>query len=767
MASNDITHALATRTDLPPRARQVLATQLAECVGLVTPIVGASLDDLDQELFGIAEQSSGGQVQHEALEALRELKRTRPGFLPALRVALAGHFAGLGITKPHAPTRRAERDLSLLDPAELDETVALDDLVNRSEAHIGDALFQLGYRYAALIAGAPVDAAALPPGPAMLADALRAATATLGLQRDQRILFYRLCERRLAAAAESIYARLNEHIKAAGILPDLRGYIPRARRKAPPGPPVPGATSASSKPAPAPESEPRPAIGFAPAPGAAPSFHGATDFSPEPSAGAPGPRMPELHRMLADRRHALAQPGAAVQAHTPAATPAVDSAQVDAALAALQARAQPAALLDGASLQSTLVAELRRTNPAGPAPRLGDEQADVVSLVALLYERLFAETSREGSAQRLLAGLQVPLLRAALADPDFFTVREHPARRFLNNVLEAANLWLDRSDGSFDNVLNARLQRSVQKVAKDFQGDMAVIAHEADDLGAHLHTLKRRADIAERRQVEAARGRDRLHGARATARAATAQRLAKHPAASPLVRAVLEQAWSDALTLTLLRDGADSAAYREQLAVADQLLEPDAGGDRESFATELRRGLMQVGVENGEIDAILREALGADTPGVPAADSGAAPGQTQIMLRLRNRHASDEDAASAGKAPAAARKLSLTTSERRALDALKGLPFGSWLEFTVNQQGHKVARKLAWHSALSGHCLLVDARGTAAPEQTLEQVARLLARGLVRIPSDNEPGLLDRSWNKLIASLRKFSHLQTTAETRT
>ena len=60
MASNDITHALTLRTDLAPRARQVLAAQLAECLALVEPILDGSLDDLqalrasDRRLHGLA-----------------------------------------------------------------------------------------------------------------------------------------------------------------------------------------------------------------------------------------------------------------------------------------------------------------------------------------------------------------------------------------------------------------------------------------------------------------------------------------------------------------------------------------------------------------------------------------------------------------------------------------------------------------------------------------------------------------------------------------
>jgi hypothetical protein len=88
---------------------------------------------------------------------------------------------------------------------------------------------------------------------------------------------------------------------------------------------------------------------------------------------------------------------------------------------------------------------------------------------------------------------------------------------------------------------------------------------------------------------------------------------------------------------------------------------------------------------------------------------------------------------------------------------LKQLPFGSWLEFTVNQQGQKVARKLAWFAPTSGRCLLVNARGAAAPERTLDQIARMMARGQVRLIPRQDGGMIDRAWNALVTGLRKFS----------
>lgn len=728
---------LADRSDLAPRARHLLAQQIAECGALLDPLLRSALDDLEHELFRIGEQSSGGQVQHEAMEALKEVRRLRPRFHGRFMALLEQRFAGIDRPVAEAADEpRSGADLALVDPHEFDETMALDDLSTRSELHAGNAIFDLCHRYAVLVAAPPLDNEALPSGPHTLAAVLGEAATGFGLQREHRLLFYRLCDRRLFASAESFYARLNDHLKSSGILPDLRSYLPRRAHS------TPRPTTAAEPPAPVAASEAEPIT---------PAIH---------FTAPAGPGMGEIHALLDARRRAL---------HPEAEAAAAQSAQfasmpeLQEALAALQALpSRNGVPQPGARLSGDLMAQLRRVSH-GNALQLQPEHRDALELVGLLYDQLLTETRTEGIAQQLLASLQVPLLRIALSDSNFFTVRNHPARRLLNLVLETANLWLDRTDEKFDNALNQRLQRSVKRVAEDNSGDIRVIEKEADELDTHLKLISRRAEIAERRQVEAAQGRDRLHDARAAAAKAIESRVSKRKT-TPLVRALLENAWADALTLTLLREGEHSEAYRRRLAAVDQLLGTPTERDDTRLAADFNHGLTQVGLQATEADQITRYALELPQQ-APEAGSAPIPTQTELLIRLKSRHKPGEE--EPGATQPGLRKLPLTSSERRALDTLKTLPFGSWLEFTLNQQGQKAARKLAWYNPPSGRCLLVNARGTAAPERTLEQIARMMARGQVRVLPNKDGGMIDRAWNALLAGLKKFGKTNTPTDSAT
>ncbi|HJP99652.1 MAG TPA: DUF1631 family protein, partial [Rhodanobacteraceae bacterium] len=495
MDTQPITPTLAGRSDLAPRARHLLAQQLAEVGALLEPVLRNVLDDLEHELIRITRQSASGQPQHEALDALDTLRPARPRFQAQLMALLERRFAKVGRSGPEPPPQPVKPKagaLSLVDPGEFDESMALEDLSTRTELHAGSAIYELCHRYAVLLAVPPLDSEVLPPGPAVLASVLGEAATGIGLPHQHRLLFYRLCDRRLFGAAESFYARLNEHLKAAGILPDLRNYLPRRAGNDQPE---------MESPVPAPRAEPAP---IAPA----------ANFSPSPPMG-------ELHTLLGARRRIL-------HPEEEAASRSADFAsmpELQEALTALQALpSRHVAPGTGENLARELSAQLQRGAAPGKTPQLQPAHRDALDLIGLLYDQLLTETRSEGVAQQLLANLQVPLLRVALTDNNFFTVRNHPARRLLNLVLETANLWLDRSDDRFDAVLNQRLQRSVQRITSDFQGDIGLIEKEAEDLDSHLRLLTRRAEIAERRQVEAAQGRDRLREARAIAGDAISER---------------------------------------------------------------------------------------------------------------------------------------------------------------------------------------------------------------------------------------------------
>src|SRR6185436_9982719 len=110
------------------------------------------------------------------------------------------------------------------------------------------------------------------------------------------------------------------------------------------------------------------------------------------------------------------------------------------------------------------------------------------------------------------------------------------ARRFLASVVEHASGWLGADPA--DQAAAAGISRLVERAVDEFRGDASLFDQLCAELAAMHTNVQRKAQLAERRHIDAVAGRDRLEDARAKARAAIALRLARG-APTPLVRALL------------------------------------------------------------------------------------------------------------------------------------------------------------------------------------------------------------------------------------
>lgn len=743
---------LADRGDLSPRVRQLLEELMAMASARLEPALRAVLSDLEQQLFKLAEQSHHNTEQQRCFESLREVKRGRADLTPRFVASLEEHLAGFDRAPVPAAKAAPGAELELLPAQQLEDHLAITEMSSHAEVRASAALFELGHRFGVL-AGAPVfEVEQLPLGPRALGASLSRALDQLDLPPEHRQLAYRLFERRVLTTIGGFYDAVNEHLVTRRILPYLRVYV--ARRSAESAPASRSATT-TSKDAAAPRGGDSSGRGGALA--ATSGLGYVSDNEGDEAGVGNGNLFTTMRDLLAQRRSVLGLP-AEESGEGRAAAPD----ELQAALSTLQTRPVTPVMVGGKPalrsvqhLRQDMLAQLRQMSTDGRAPRLAGEQRDTVELVSMLFDHLGQELRMGGAAQQLLTKLQVPLLRVALSDTGFFTRRSHPARRLLSTITETAAYWVDSADGEADPGLVEKMQLLVDRVSGEFNGDVGLFGSLLEDLERHMSTLARKADMVERRHIEAAQGRERLDIARERAGSVIAERmLGSRP--TSLVRTLLEQAWTDVLALTLLRQGEHSDVFRRRVAVADQLLRRDPKADTEALRQEVEQGLSQVGLHLPDAGQIARKVL--DQPVVDFQGEPVTQTELAIKLKQRQRLGNEETAAAASAAATARREaVPLTTEEQRMLERLKTVPFGTWFEFVQNQQGAVVRRKLAWFSPLTGRCLFVNQRGQRSDERNLEQLARDVVRGQARLVVTQQDSLIDRAWGAIVGALKQFS----------
>ena len=800
-----------SKSALPRKVRQILQGfyELA-ADGFERELAGA-LNEFEQQAFHNAEQARSNNIQVRWLETLRTIRRTRPDLVPRFLQGIESHLATIrepAATEAERVTQRNASELSLIDASEMDESTTLAEIGSRIEMRHSLPIYLLGQRFGVLAGKPAFDAEALPVGPQTLCKILRNAAANLEISPDHRVLLYRLFERQMLVEYGRMLEALNAHLIKNGVLPGLQ-YMPfrspaapQARAGAKPATEAKGPESTpdaaaqpdgtagrttAQQPAYGRATGQQPAYGRAtgqqPAYGrstgqfpAMPRAEGeaeaplpwllpgeASAWEPQGPASAPVqlPEFDQIRDLLTSRRTMLSKLSGAAAAPAAPSGPVHQPAQqeVQHALSLLQPSTATSVNMGGrivprtvAHLKQDLLAQLKRSAPAGESPMLADEDNDTFDLVGMLFDELVKDVRPNSQASTLLTKLQVPLLRVALSDKRFFNDSHHPARQMLNAVAETGAYWLGDDDA--DGALVSKMQGLVDRTLRDFDGDMSLFESLLKDLSSHLQMIARKAEVAERRHVEAARGKERL--AQARDRAADAVKEITEGSELPVfTRTLLNQAWTDVMALTSLRHGEESAAWKQHLETAKKLVslaKPGAAAAAETEAPTLQKevadSLRQVGYHEAESDAIAKRLIAPATE--PAADDAAS--RTELLMRMKsaNRLGTTEK-------PAKPKPEQLTPEVMARVAQIKTLAFGTWFEFVTNAQGDRVRRRLSWYSPVSGTAMFVNHRGQKIGDQSIEHLAIQMANGQARLVEEEaKVSLLDRAWGAVMKTLSGF-----------
>src|SRR5690606_36189842 len=225
----------------------------------------------------------------------------------------------------------------------------------------------------------------------------------------------------------------------------------------------------------------------------------------------------------------------------------------------------------------------------------------------------------------------------------------------------------------------------------------------------------RKAEMLERRHIEAARGKEKLEVAKMRS-GAVLEKLLGDQRIPRFSKALLNQAWADVLTLTLLRQGEDSTEWQAQLDATRRIVTACVRGeapDDLALAGHVEAALAQVGYHADEAGIIAARLTGSRS------DEDDAASRTELAMKLKARTRLGEDAERARRPALPPR----TPEEQARYEQLRVMPFGTWIEFTTNQQGDVVRRRMSWFSPVTDNALFVNQRGQRVGEHSLDALA--------------------------------------------
>lgn len=789
MSSQD----LPPSTPLPGVASRAIQPRFGElvqdCRKLVMNNLAEHLTDLfsqvDDTLFEGAEKAENNKVQTLFFDAMRDIRRIRPQIERSYHQRIAQNFADFLEGKLKDKTEQTEtssENLSLIQNEEYEESLQVTNMVSKVKARSTRTLFALEQRLALLNNGQKLGEDRNPFGPQALADAFRVALAPHPLPLRIKVILYMLFERNVMQGLDTLYEMLNQRLVNAGILPNLKFTAQRA----------PSASlSPQSRPAEA-ETAPHSAqpsaahantqhsatLGNSPSvnpPSAnlagAPQIQVPADLSAPPPQD-PGQLLGGLAALLSERRERdldAPLPGGARSIASFAPRTASSTYSAGELLEALTRLQKQSAItltqrLQGPQpveeLKVSLHQQLEANSNLPGQQKLADQEADVIDLVGMLFDFILDDDNLPDACKTALSHLHTPYLKVALQDKALFTQHHHPARRLLNAMAQAGVLYGSEGD---ERGLLAKIHWVVERVISGYSGELQLFNNLLEEFDEFVATLKHKVELRERRAVEAAKGRDKLLGARQMAVDVINRVLAERQLPS-VIHNFLELTWADVLVFVLLRHGERSSEWQRASEVAEQLAWSGTPLDEEGRARlqglriglldELRKGLELLGGyhEDG-IRRLLQDivacqhAVQAQQPQVAA----------QIKSQLRESPLGamlGEDAVLAEPVKKDEQRLSLRA--QALMKELQQLEFGTWFEFV---QGDNIqVLKLSWFSPTTHNYMFVDHSGQRVAVKPIRQLASEMEQGQVRIlAAEHSAPLVDRALSTIYRVLQRFT----------
>ncbi len=730
---------------------------LDQCRDIVLVFANAQLAEMfshtDTALIDFAEKAENNQVQGRFFEAITEIRNQRPDIEHTMRQQITaafnkmGNWQGAQFGDGAGPGYEVE-ELTLVDDDDMDESVAIGNMIQRTEANCYAELYALGQRFAILNRGRKMTADELPAGPHPLVYGFQAALRPVQIDTRVKLVLYALFDKFFLKQLPGLYDELNALLTEAGILPNLKPAVNKAGQAAKAG--------RQEK-----KHEKSEQDGKADQPRAVPSralgeelFDNILDLmkANRQRSGRPvrEPKHPVPKEELVSVIHHI--------------EPSVGTLFPE-------SDGSDAALISNIEIDLELLERIKRTlaqdreqifNEIGEE-NISGADADTIDLVGMLFEYMLNDPVLPNVAKALISHLHTPYLKVAIIDREMLTNSLHPARELLDLLVEAGGLWVDETDTAYG--IFPHMQTVVDRVLKDFIDDITLFGELLAWFRGKVEAQRQSTQLIEKRTQEATKGKEKLQVARTRAQQEMKARTGQWPLPG-VVTDFLTRTWVDKLIFILLRnpEGEFSDEWNEALRLADEIawaFDPNAtDASRKAFAhslpklrSSIEEGLESLGgVARGNIDALFRllESPAKPWDTVSSEEKKAAVEPPALAAQHRtpsSRFISDET----GQADEEAEKPP-TPAENELMGRLRALGTGLWFELIPPDSDTRRRIKLSWLSEKTDLCLFVDRAGVQAAVMPLLDLARAILSDNARIIRQPKQPFIERT----LVAIRNF-----------
>ncbi len=698
----------------------------------VAKVFSAMMVKVDDALFELSEKDTS--VQSAYFESMRDLRQQKDSLKVAFLQGVSNAFneALIPFGFMESIEKKLKMELSLVDEDEQEQVIAIQDMKTKLEMLCHKELYALNYRFGELLESDRLATEQNPLSPQRVCQAFQQACSQINLTLRVRLVVFKLFDRHvISAGLLPIYQEVDRLLIKNEVLPEL----------------------------------------------------------PEESIVNPQTDGQEDDRLYAELQKMILggeQPPTKTQVAGVNSLLGALSGMQQGSVEGLQSQGIE---IDQTALLSGMINVVRQIQEQGAGQNLNQADSTAIDVVAMLFDYILEDKNLPDAMKAQIGRLQIPVLKIALTDKNFFARRRHPARRLLNAMSSASIGW-DESLGH-DDALYQKVESTTQFILDEYNEQPDAFEKALQGFEQFLSVEQKKVAQQAEQAARLAQNQERLKAAKIVVAREIETRLQKR-GVPEAVQDFINTYWRSHLLVTYVKQTDGSIDWKKSLVTMDNLVwsvTPKTTEERPrlikmlpSLLQAIMAGMEYVSMPQQERDNFLAKLAGCHGQIVN--------GASQLASQLKEQGSVHDYLASPGAAAPTPIRLSeaadkaeegtiqklieegevdieevtLSSEEpaeevcdvmdfkEECIRQVESLQVGDWMELK-NGDGNWFRAKLTWVSPVTGRYMFTNRKGMKVADRTMNGLIMNVQCGDARL-IDDQP-VLERAVDCVVNGLSR------------
>jgi hypothetical protein len=549
-------------------------------------LIRVLMENVDDAMFELSDKVDNDRERNMYFEAMREIRLKRDGLKNHFDYELQQCFNSFITGKTAVQDVDDDEELTLVELDDVEDNIAIENMIKKARPHFEDDLFAVTERLKLVVRRKEIDEDKNPLDPKAICDCFHKASELLETDIQVKLIFYKLFERFVMNNLGHFYKELNELFVKKGVLPGFKADQERMKKttrfmanrikqnpentaaNSPLAMALGAAASAGMMAGAAGDGNLFAALQQAAA--ATPGGGGGAVGGGAVGGGAVGGGAVGGGAVGGGAVGGGAVGGGAVGGGAVgggavgggAAGGGAAGGGFVAALTNLQNASiptQPLTAIDPQNFRTETHQQLATFMQQNQG-QVNAADSQTIDVVSMLFDFFFDDEALPAPIKVLIGRLQIPMLKVAIIDKEFFNQKKHPARKLLDSISRASLGWSDNH--SDEQPLIEKIEEIVNFLINEFDQDIGVFEEAFINFENFLSGESKEIEKAEQALQQKEQEKDQQIEQAQQAAAALIQKLTRKRELSFEVIDFLETTWTSVLFNAYLSLGKSSNHWR-------------------------------------------------------------------------------------------------------------------------------------------------------------------------------------------------------------